>query len=72
MQTACRYIKKLKFYLQDLKKKIKHHLYGFISVKKIFSVGEWYKLVSKKIKQINKKRKKSSIVVGGTGLYFKA
>ena len=53
------------------KSKIKHHFYGFISAKKSFSVGEWYKLVAKKIKQI-KKRKKVPIVVGGTGLYFRA
>lgn len=27
---------------------IKHHLYGFLSVKKYFSVGEWLLLVKKK------------------------
>ena len=52
-------------------KKIKHHLYGFQSVKKKFSTGEWLKLVIKTIKAI-KKRKKIPILVGGTGLYFKA
>ena len=52
-------------------KSIKHHLYGFISVKKNFSTGSWYKLAAKKIKQINKKGK-TALVVGGTGLYFKA
>tara|TARA_Y100000996_G_C22439863_1_gene609337 strand:- start:99 stop:1007 length:909 start_codon:yes stop_codon:yes gene_type:complete len=52
-------------------KKIKHHLYGFISVKKNFSSGDWLKLVKKKILEINK-RKKIPILVGGTGLYFKA
>ena len=51
-------------------KNIKHHLYGFISVKKIFSVGLWHKLAAKKIKEV-KKQKKTAIVVGGTGLYFK-
>ena len=30
-------------------KKIKHHLYGFQSVKKKFSVGSWLKLVNQKI-----------------------
>ena len=49
----------------------KHHLYGFISVKKDFSVGAWYKLVTKKIKDINRRRK-LPLIVGGTGLYFKA
>ena len=52
-------------------KKIKHHLYGFHSVKKNFSTGEWLKLAIKKIKEI-RKRKKTPIFVGGTGLYFKA
>jgi tRNA dimethylallyltransferase len=51
--------------------KIKHHLYGFQSVKNIFSTGDWLKLVNKKIIDI-KKRKKIPILVGGTGLYFKA
>ncbi len=52
-------------------KKIRHHLYGFQSVKKNFSTGEWLKLVKQKIEDI-KKRKKTPILVGGTGLYFKA
>ncbi len=51
--------------------KIKHHLYGFQSVKKNFSTGKWLKLVTEKIYTI-KKRKKIPILVGGTGLYFKA
>ena len=51
--------------------KIKHHLYGFHSVKKNFSTGDWLKIAIKKIKEI-KKRKKIPIFVGGTGLYFKA
>jgi tRNA dimethylallyltransferase len=51
--------------------KIKHHLYGFQSVKKNFSTGEWLKFAIKKIKEV-KKRKKTPIFVGGTGLYFKA
>ena len=50
---------------------VKHHLYGFISAKNNFSVGAWYKLAATKIKEI-KKRNKTAIVTGGTGLYFKA
>ena len=50
--------------------KIKHHLYGFQSVKNKFSTGEWLKLANKKIILI-KKRNKIPILVGGTGLYFK-
>ena len=48
--------------------KIKHHLYGIISVKKYFSAGNWLK----EVKKINLclKKKKIPIVVGGTGLYF--
>ena len=52
-------------------KNIKHHLYGFISVKKSFSTGEWIKYTEKKINEILKK-KKTPIIVGGTGLYFKS
>jgi tRNA dimethylallyltransferase len=55
---------------KDLKK-IKHHLYGFCDVKKKYSTGEWLKLLLSKIKDI-RKRKKAPIIVGGTGLYFKA
>ena len=51
--------------------KIKHHLYGFQNSKKDFSTGDWLKIVIKKINEIQK-RKKTPILVGGTGLYFKA
>ena len=50
---------------------IKHHLYGFVSVKKNFSTGSWYKIAAKKIQNI-KKKGRTPLVVGGTGLYFKA
>ena len=52
-------------------KKIRHHLYGFQNVKKKFSTGHWLKLANRKILDI-RKRKKVPILVGGTGLYFKA
>ncbi len=51
--------------------KIKHHLYGFHDVTKNFSTGNWLKLVERKIKDVQK-RKRTPILVGGTGLYFKA
>ena len=51
--------------------KVRHHLYGFHDIKKNFSTGDWLKLVIKKIDEV-KKRKKTPILVGGTGLYFKA
>ena len=50
---------------------INHYLYGFQSVKKNFSVGDWLRLSKKKITEI-KKKKKVPILVGGTGLYFKS
>ena len=50
---------------------IKHHLYGFNSVKKKFSTGHWLKLVVKKIEE-QWENERMPIVVGGTGLYFKA
>ena len=52
-------------------KKIKHHLYGFKSAKDKFSTGHWLDLVIKKIEQQWANRK-TPIIVGGTGLYFKA
>tara|TARA_B100000963_G_C22611945_1_gene665308 strand:- start:691 stop:1608 length:918 start_codon:yes stop_codon:yes gene_type:complete len=54
---------------KDEKNNIKHHLYGFISVKKHFSAGDWLKFVKKKIRNCHK-NKKIPIIVGGTGLYF--
>ena len=38
-------------------KNIKHHLYGFLSVKKNFSTGSWLKLTLQKIKEIKKRKK---------------
>ncbi len=57
----------------DLKsyQNIKHHLYGFHDVRKNFSTGDWLKLAFTKI-QLIKKKNKIPILVGGTGLYFKA
>ena len=49
----------------------KHHLYGFIPVKKKFSTGRWLELVLKKIEEQWEKGQ-TPIIVGGTGLYFKA
>ncbi len=49
--------------------KIKHHLYGIVSVKKYFSAGDWLKEAKKKVNSCLK-NKKVPIIVGGTGLYF--
>ena len=37
-------------------KNIKHHLYGFLSVKKNFSTGSWLKLAIKKINEVKKNK----------------
>ena len=50
-------------------KKIKHHLYGIVSVKKYFSAGNWLKEAKKRV-NLCLKKKKIPIIVGGTGLYF--
>ena len=38
-------------------KNIKHHLYGFQSVKKNFSTGDWLRLVNEKILNIKKRKR---------------
>jgi len=50
---------------------IPHHLFSIIGLNDKFSVGHWLKLAIKKIEEI-KDRKKTPIIVGGTGLYIKA
>ena len=52
-------------------KTIKHHLFGIIDVRKRFSTGQWLKKCIKIINLIRKKNK-VPVIVGGTGLYFKA
>ena len=52
-------------------RKVKHHLYGFQSVKKHFSTGAWLELAKKQIYKCLK-NKSIPILVGGTGLYFEA
>ena len=50
---------------------VKHHLYGFNSVKQKFSTGHWLKMVINKI-NVQWNRNRIPIIVGGAGLYFKA
>ena len=52
-------------------KTVKHHLYGFNPVKKKFSTGHWLKMALRKIEE-QWNSGKMPIVVGGSGLYFKA
>ena len=56
---------------KEEQKNIKHHMYGVIDLNKKFSTGQWLKTAIKKIKEI-KKRKRTPILVGGTGLYFQS
>jgi len=56
---------------KEAQKNIKHHMYSIVDLNKKFSTGQWLKVVTKKIKEI-KKRKKFPIIVGGTGLYFQS
>ena len=49
----------------------RHHLYGFQSSGALFSTGKWLQLVKSRINTIIK-RDRVPILVGGTGLYFKA
>ena len=53
------------------KEKIKHHCYGFLDGDINWSVGKWIHEINEVLKDVIK-RKKVPIVVGGTGLYFKA
>ena len=56
--------------IEDMKN-IKHHLYGFNSVKKKFSSGLWLQMAIQKIETLWTLGK-TPILTGGTGLYFKA
>jgi len=53
------------------KEKIKHHCYGFLDGDINWSVGKWIHEINEVLKDVIK-RKKVPIIVGGTGLYFKA
>ena len=59
MQIVCKFLKKLRFLSARPKhyNGIKHHLYGFLSVKKNFSTGEWLRLVEKKSFRLLGKKK---------------
>jgi tRNA dimethylallyltransferase len=48
-----------------------HHLYGFVDAAERFSVGRWLSAATGVLEDI-RARGRTPIVVGGTGLYFKA
>ena len=50
-------------------KKIKHHIYGTISVKKHFSAGDWFKEAKKKNRYLFKKEKNTDYS-GGDRIIF--
>ncbi len=56
---------------QDILKKYPHHLVDEVSLDKIFTVAEFYKLSKQLIKEIHNKDK-IPLFVGGTMMYFKS
>ena len=48
-----------------------HHLYGFVNGEELWSVGKWINEAKKVTEKILRKSS-IPIIVGGTGLYFKA
>lgn len=50
---------------------IDHHLYGFLGAGQSYSVAQWHDAACQKIEGILREGK-TPILVGGTGLYFKA
>ncbi|MBA5724027.1 tRNA (adenosine(37)-N6)-dimethylallyltransferase MiaA [Candidatus Liberibacter sp.] len=50
---------------------VPHSLYGHVSAHHAYSTGQWLHCAIKKIKEVQK-RDRLPIVVGGTGLYFRA
>ena len=51
--------------------RIPHHLYGFVDAAERNSAGRWASAAEKKISEIQK-RGRPVVLVGGTGLYFRA
>jgi len=48
-----------------------HHLYGFVDGSTRFSAGDWVRAASAAISKIHV-QERAAIIVGGTGLYFRA
>ena len=48
-----------------------HRLFGFVDAEENYSVGRWYRDVEAAIRETTA-RKQVPVIVGGTGLYFKA
>lgn len=50
---------------------IPHHLYGHIPASSLYSTGEWLREISALLTELRAERR-LPVIVGGTGLYFKA
>ncbi len=50
---------------------IPHHLYGHIPASSLYSTGEWLREISALLTKLRAERR-LPVIVGGTGLYFKA
>jgi tRNA dimethylallyltransferase len=55
----------------DDMKGVEHHLYGHVSAGQPYSTGLWLKDVSRLLQRLRDERR-MPVIVGGTGLYFKA
>lgn len=50
---------------------VPHHLYGHVAVDRLYSTGEWLRDVTALLRELREDRR-FPVIVGGTGLYFKA
>ena len=57
---------------QAQQEKITHHLVSFLTPNKKFSAGRYIRLAKRKIREIIHIRKKTPILVGGSGFYYRA
>lgn len=56
---------------QEEMKGIPHHLYGHVAAKAAYSTGVWLREIFRLLEQLRQQRA-MPVIVGGTGLYFKA
>ena len=56
---------------QDELQRVPHHLFGHVDAAETYSVGRWLRDVERVLSQV-RSRGEMPILVGGTGLYFKA
>lgn len=50
---------------------VPHHLYGHVSAARLYSTGEWLRETAALVERL-RGEKRLPVIVGGTGLYFKA